>query len=200
VPDELDLDATIDETADSAGRLSLVYRKSRRNAVKVLLLMDVGGSMDPYVRLCSQLFSAVNNQSHFKDLRSYYFHNCVYDRLYTDAMMSNATSVSTTHVLHELPGDYKLIMVGDAAMAPSELTMRHGIIWWGHLNEEPGIEWLKRLRRHFDHSVWLNTIPADQWERAYGSTTIREVGKVLPMFELTVDGLTAAVRQLMVRY
>lgn len=200
VPDELDLDATIDETADQAGRLSLVWRKSRRNAVKVLLLMDVGGSMDPYVRLCSQLFAAVNNQSHFKDLRSYYFHNCVYDHLYTDTVMSSASAVSTTRVLHELPSDYKLIVVGDAAMAPSELFSRYGIIWWGHSNDESGIDWLRRLRRHFDHSVWLNTIPADQWTRAYGSTTIREVGNVLPMFELTVDGLTEAVKRLMVRY
>ena len=93
LPDELDLDETIEETADNAGRLSLVWRKSRKNAVKVLLLMDVGGSMDPYAYMCSNLFTAANRSSHFKDLRFYYFHNCVYDWLYTDARLTNRTAV-----------------------------------------------------------------------------------------------------------
>lgn len=200
VPDELDLDETIEETAGNAGRLSLVWRKSRKNAVKVLLLMDIGGSMHPYIRLCSQLFSAVDRSTHFKALRTYYFHNCVYDWLYTSTRMTSSEAVSTRRVLQELPSDYKLILVGDAAMAPSELMARDGIIWWGYGNDEPGIEWLKRLRRHFDHSVWLNTIPEADWDHAYGSVTIRKVREVFPMFELTVDGLTAATRKLMVRY
>lgn len=198
--DELDLEATVDETADHAGRLSLVWRRSRKNAVKVLLLMDVGGSMDPYVHLCSRLFSAVNNQTHFKDLQHFYFHNCVYDRVYTEPLMSEASAVATPHLLQELNGDYRLILIGDAAMAPSELLSRYGIIWWGHANPEPGIDWLWRLRRHFDHSVWLNTIPAAQWATTYGATTIRHVREVFPMFELSVDGLSAAVKKLMVRY
>jgi hypothetical protein len=198
VPDDLALDETIEETADNAGRLSLVWRRSRKNAVKVMLLMDVGGSMDPYVRLCNQLFSAVNASSHFKDLRTYYFHNCVYDWLYLDTQMSTRRAVATSHVIHELPSDYKVIVVGDAAMAPSELTSRNGIIWWGASNDEPGIEGLRRLRRHFDHSVWLNTIPAEDWQWAYGNRTIRMVREVFPMYELSVDGLDAAVRKLMV--
>jgi uncharacterized protein with von Willebrand factor type A (vWA) domain len=200
VPDELDLDETIEETASNAGRLSLVWRKSRKNAVKVLLLMDVGGSMHPYIRLCSQLFSAVDRSTHFKALRTYYFHNCIYDWLYLDTSCSTSNAISTRRVLQELPGDYKLIIVGDAAMAPSELMARDGIIWWGHGNDEPGIEWLRRLRRHFDHSVWLNTISETDWERAYGSVTIRKVREVFPMFELTVDGLAASTKRLMVRY
>jgi hypothetical protein len=150
--------------------------------------------------MCSNLFTAANRSSHFKDLRFYYFHNCVYDWLYTDARLSSRTAVATNHVLHELSGGYKLILVGDAAMANSELLSRYGVIWWGEVNEDPGIEWLRRLRGHFDHSVWLNTIPADEWDRAYGSTTIRLVREVFPMFELTVDGLTAAIKKLMVRY
>jgi len=165
----------------------------------VLLLMDVGGSMHPYIRLCSQLFSAVDRSTHFKDLRFYYFHNCVYDWLYTSTRMTSSEAISTRRVLQELPRDYKLIIVGDAAMAPSELMARDGIIWWGFGNDEPGIEWLKRLRRHFDHSVWLNTIPETDWAHAYGSVTIRKVREVFPMFELTVDGLTAATKKLMVR-
>ena len=196
--DELDLDATVDETAEQAGRLSLVWQKSRKNAVKVLLAMDVGGSMHPYLRLCSQLFSAVNSQTHFRDLKTYYFHNCIYDWLYLDTEMSTRRAVPTSRVLHDLGPEYKLIIVGDAAMAPSELLSRNGIIWWGSSNEEPGIEWLRRLRRHFDHSVWLNTIPREQWEWAYGARTIGLVRQVLPMEELSLDGLQAAVKKLMV--
>jgi len=196
--DELDLEATVDETAEQAGRLSLVWQKSRKNAVRVLLAMDVGGSMHPYLRLCSQLFSAVNSQTHFKDLKTYYFHNCIYDWLYLDTEMTRHNAVPTSRVLHDLGPDYKLIVVGDAAMAPSELLSRHGIIWWGYSNDEPGIEWLRRLRRHFDHSVWLNTIPQEQWEWAYGARTIGMVRQVLPMYELSLDGLQAAVKKLMV--
>ena len=200
IADELDLDETVERTADQAGRLSLVWRRSRKNAVKVLLLMDVGGSMDPYVHLCDRLFTAVNNQTHFKDLRSYYFHNCVYDHVYTDPNMSSWSAVATTGLIRELQSDHRLILVGDATMAPSELMARHGIIWWGHDNQESGIEWLRRLRRHFDHSVWLNTVPASLWDRPYGGTTIRRIGEVFPMYELSLDGLTAAVKTLMVRY
>jgi uncharacterized protein with von Willebrand factor type A (vWA) domain len=198
-PDELDLEETIKKTADNAGILSLEYRKSRHNNVRVVLLMDVGGSMHPYVRLCNQLFTAVNRQTHFKDLRTYYFHNCVYDHLFKSTRLTMDQAVSTNYVLHELSSDYKLILVGDAAMAPSELNAPYGIIWWGHANEEPGIEWLRRLRRHFDHAVWLNTIPEHDWDWVYGHHTIAQVRKVFPMFELTVDGLTAAVRRLMSR-
>ena len=179
-PDELDLDETVKSTADNAGILSLEYRKSRRNNVRVVLLMDVGGSMHPYVRLCSQLFTAVNRQTHFKDLRTYYFHNCVYDHLFTDTRMTMSWAVPTTRVLHDLSADYKLILVGDAAMAPSELNARYGIIWWGHANEEPGIEWLRRLRRHFDHSVWLNTIPEHDWDWVYGITRSARCGTSSP--------------------
>jgi hypothetical protein len=154
--------------------------------------------MHPYIRLCSQLFSAVNSQTHFKDLRTFYFHNCIYDWLYLDTEMSTRNAVSTNRVVHELAPDYKLIVVGDAAMAPSELLSRNGIIWWGSSNQEPGIEWLRRLRGHFDHSVWLNTIPHEQWEWAYGARTIGLIREVLPMYELSLDGLQAAVKKLMV--
>ena len=198
-PDELDLDETIKSTADNAGILSLEYRKSRKNTVKVAVLMDVGGSMHPYITICSQLFSALNRATHLKDLRFYYFHNCVYDNLFLDTSCTTRNSVRTSRVLNELSSDYKLILVGDAAMAPSELKARYGIIWWGQANEEPGLEWLQRLRRHFPHSAWLNTIPESEWDWTYGSHTIREIRRVFPMFELTVDGLTAAVRSLMVR-
>jgi len=199
LPDELDLDGTIQDTADNAGLLSLRWQRSRKNSVKVILLMDVGGSMHPYIQVCSQLFSAVNKSSHFKDLRFYYFHNCVYDNLFHDESCSFDHSSSTLHVLYDLSPEYKLIIVGDAAMAPSELMSKGGIIWWGHYNEQPGIEWLRRLTRHFDHAVWLTPVPQQEWGYVWGRYTMEQVQKVFPMYELTVDGLTAAVRKLMVR-
>ncbi len=198
-PDELDLDATIQATADHGGILSLEWRRSRRNQTRVLLLMDAGGSMHAHLRTCSQLFTAVNRATHFKDLRTYFFHNCVYDHLFLDATCHPRNSVPTNQVLHDLLPEYKLVLVGDASMAPSELLDRDGIIWWGLSNEQPGIEWLQRLRRHFSHSAWLNPISADQWDTIYGRESIGMVRSVFPMFELTVDGLTQAVRALTVR-
>lgn len=198
-PDKLDVEGTVDATADQAGMLSLVWTHERRNQVKIVLLMDAGGSMHAHNRLCSRLFTAVNRAEHFKDLRSYYFHNCVYDHLYQDPTCHPRNSVPTAQVLHELTPDYKLVLVGDASMAPSELLARHGIIWWGSLNEEPGIEWLQRLKDHFSHSVWLNPIPEYQWETIYGRETIGLIRNIFPMYELTVDGLTAAVGKLLVK-
>jgi uncharacterized protein with von Willebrand factor type A (vWA) domain len=198
-PDELDLDETIAQTARKAGMLSLEWRRSRRNQVRVLVLMDAGGSMHQHIQVCNRLFTAVHRATHFKDLRFYYFHNCVYDRLYLDPMCHPRNSAFTAELLHQLAGEYKLILVGDATMAPTELLSRDGIIWWGHTNEEPGIEWLQRLHRHFTHSAWLNPIPQGHWSTIYGAETISLVGKVFPMFELTVEGLTAAVKTLSVR-
>lgn len=199
LPDELDLDGTIQDTADNAGLLSLRWQRSRKNNVRVLVLMDVGGSMRPYIKVCSQLFSAVNRSTHFKDLRFYYFHNCVYDHLYHDVVCSTSNASYTTGVMHELSPEYKLILVGDATMAPSELMSKGGIIWWGHYNKEPGIEWLRRLAKHFTHSVWLTPVPREEWEWVWGRYTMEQVQKVFPMYELTVDGMTQAVRSLMVR-
>ena len=198
-PDELDLDATIQATADHGGLLDLQFRRQRRNQVRVLLLMDAGGSMHAHLAVCGRLFTAVNRTTHFKDLRILYFHNCVYDRLYLDPSCHPRRSVLTADTLRELSGECKLIMVGDAAMAPSELLYPGGMLWWGESNEEPGVAWLRRLRRRFDHSAWLNPLPQSQWEGAWGAETIGLVGNVFPMFELTVDGLTAAVRRLIVR-
>lgn len=198
-PDELDLDATIQATADHAGALSLQWRRSRRNQTRVLLLMDAGGSMHAHLRICSQLFTAVNRATHFKDLRLYYFHNCVYDHLYLDPTCHPRNSVLTARVMQELSSEYKLVLVGDASMAPSELLDRDGIIWWGTVNEQPGIEWLRRLAHHFSHAAWLNPIPTAHWETIYGRHTIAMVRSAFPMFELTVDGLTQAVRSLVAR-
>ncbi len=197
--DELDLEGTIDATCNNAGRLKLVWTRPRRNAVKVLVLMDAGGSMTPYARICNQLFSAVHKASHFKDLKFYYFHNCIYDFLYLDASCNPRQAVNTESLLRTLDGDYKVIFVGDAAMAPSELFMAHGNIFWELDNEEPGIVWLERLARRFPHSAWLNPIPASHWDTMYGQQTLQAIRRIFPMFELTLDGLDNAVKKLMVR-
>jgi len=140
--DELDLEETIDETCKNAGEIELVWKRSRRNRVKLLLLMDVGGSMNPHVRVCSRLFSAAHSATHFRDFQYYYFHNCIYDKLYKD--IERGEPVFTNNLLLTLPGDYKVIIVGDASMAASELMSRHGAIYYQDMNETPGVEWLKR--------------------------------------------------------
>jgi len=191
--DELDLKETINATAKSAGDIELIWQQSRKNAVKVLLLMDVGGSMDPFAMLCSQLFTAAHSSTHFKDFQYYYFHNCIYDNLYQD--IEREEGISTEHLLNTLEPDYKLLLVGDARMGPWELTQRYGAIDYYERNEMPGIIWLKRIAEHFTHGVWLS--PEDP--RFWFHQTIQMIGKMFPMFPLTLDGLEQAVRKLVVK-
>jgi hypothetical protein len=199
IKDQLDLEETIAETCKNAGNLKLVRTRSRKNTVKVIVLMDVGGSMYPFINICSQLFSAVHKASHFQDLKFYYFHNCIYDHLYLDATNSISKSVKTEEVMRLLNSDYKAVFIGDAAMAPSELCLADGNIFWDLGNELPGITWLERLARKFSYNVWLNPIPELIWERVYGSETIKMVQNIFPMYELTLEGLDKAVKKLMVR-
>jgi uncharacterized protein with von Willebrand factor type A (vWA) domain len=191
--DELDLDETIDKTCKNGGEIELVFGRERKNAVKLLLLMDSGGSMEPFAHLVNRLFSAAHSSQHFKDFKAYYFHNCVYDFVYED--MWNREAIPTTTLLKNIDGDYKLIMVGDAHMAPYELFAEGGIIDYYTHNDAPGMEWLQRVADHFRYSVWLNPINPRMWIHP----TIRAIGKVFPMFELTVSGLEDAVKKLMVR-
>jgi len=190
--DELDLEETIDATAKNAGEIEMKWMRSRKNAVKVLLLMDVGGSMGPYAMLCNRLFSAAHSSSHFKDFQYYYFHNCVYENVYQD--MERQEEVSTEHLLHTLEPDYKVILVGDARMAVQELTEKYGAIYYYHRNETPGIVWLKRIADHFSHSVWLNPEEPYYWNHP----TVMLIGRLFPMFDLTLDGLGEAIRKLIV--
>ncbi len=191
--DELDLEGTIDATARNAGDIELLWQRSRKNAVKVLLLMDVGGSMEPYAQLCNRLFSAAHSADHFKDFQYYFFHNCIYDRLYTDYEQSEA--VSTTYLLRNLEPDYKVTFVGDARMATSELTDRYGAIYYYEQNETPGFVWLQRLADHFDHCVWLNPTERSYWNHP----TVLAISRLFPMFELTLDGLDQSIRKLVVK-
>lgn len=197
--DELDIDETIRETGDKGGLLHLVWTRGRKNMVKVALIMDSGGSMDPYTRICNRLFTAMNRSSHFKDLRFFYFHNCVYEHIYLDSSCHMKSALRTEDFLRMLGPDYKVIFLGDASMAPSELTMPGGSIDWSYSNDEPGIAWLRRIAAHFDHAVWLNPIPSPFWDRAIGNYTISMIRDVFPMFELTVEGLEGAIKKLKAR-
>ncbi len=190
VEEELDLDETIDETCKNGGEIELIFRPPRKNNAKVLLLMDAGGSMMPYASLVERLFSAAHKTTHFKDFQHYYFHNCVYEQLYTDMRLNK--KMATTSALHTLDADYKVILVGDAYMAPEELLEPGGAIYYYHNNSTPGLEWLRRIQSHFQACVWLNPMSQRHWDRP----SIALIRKVFPMFELTLEGLDRGIKQL----
>jgi hypothetical protein len=196
---ELDIDETIDETCDNAGMLHLVYERPRKNTVKVLLLMDSDGSMLMYSDMCARLFQALRKSNHFKDLKVYYFHNCIYDHLYNNPYCKRGDWIDTEWVLKNLDEEYKVIFVGDAAMAPSELYRRGGNAFVGLFNEETGITWLDRFDKRYKKKIWLNPIQRKNWEFAYGRETIEAIGKIFPMFDLTMDGLEKGIKRLLVR-
>lgn len=191
--DELDLDKTIDKTCRNAGELEFIWRRRKKNAVKVLLLMDSGGSMEPYADVCSLLFSAAHSMGHFKEFQYYYFHNCIYDNLWRD--MELMITVSAEEVLRKLEPEYKVVFVGDARMAVTELTERWGAINYYERNDTPGIIWLKRFADHFSHCVWLNPEGSAYWNH----TTVAMIGRMFPMYALTIDGLNLAVKKLLVK-
>jgi uncharacterized protein with von Willebrand factor type A (vWA) domain len=191
--DELDLPETIDKTCREAGEIELVFTRQRKNRVKVLLMMDSGGSMTPYTRLVNRLFSAAHQMTHFRELKGYYFHNCVYQDIFKD--IYNNEAEPTGNLLKSLPSDFKVLLVGDAYMAPSELYSVGGAIDYYYHNDMAGMEWLKRIADHFRYCVWLNPLP----ERAWIHPTIRAVGQLFPMYPLTLDGLEGAIKKLMVR-
>jgi hypothetical protein len=188
--EELDLDETIDRTGKNAGELEIVFRPPRRNRVKVMLLMDVGGSMDPHSELMSRLFTAASRSGRFAKFRSYYFHNCVYNSVYEDAQLRK--SIPVADLLATSDRDEKLVMVGDALMHPGELLDPGGSMYLYSQTRASGIEWLRRLSHHFRSAAWLNPEPDRFWQ----GTTIEVIAAVLPMFQLTLDGLAQAVRYL----
>ncbi|MDP4014477.1 MAG: VWA domain-containing protein [Candidatus Nanopelagicales bacterium] len=186
---ELDIERTIDETARNAGEIEIVTRPPIRPNTHVILLIDVGGSMYPYSQLMSQLFSATKKSTHFKELRTYYFHNCVYGKVYETDRFTDPKWVHD--LLRECGSHYKLIMVGDAFMAPYEL-LQSGRLSVDDDVSVSGLEWLSTLRDHFRQSVWLNPEPLSRWT----GTTIQDVAEVFDMFPMTVDGLTEAMARL----
>ncbi len=186
VPDELDLDGTIDASARNAGDIELVFRPERRNRVRLALLMDVGGSMDPHSRISELLFSATHRAQHFRSFEARFFHNCLYERVYRDSSLRKGES--TVEWLRELDERWSVVIVGDAWMSPVEL-LRFGALDYSHRNSVSGLDWLLRLRERCPDSVWLNPEP----QRIWHATTIDAIRRVFPMFELTLDGLSAAV-------
>jgi uncharacterized protein with von Willebrand factor type A (vWA) domain len=190
---ELDLDETIDETCRNAGEIELVFRPARRNNVRLLLLMDVGGTMDPFYEPVSQLLTALHDNHGLREFQPYYFHNCVYDSLYRRANMSRTDAVPTADLLRRLDTRWKVAIVGDGAMHPAELFDAYGGIDPKITTETPGVVWLQRIAGHFDRAVWINPEPASAWERWQ---TTRIVRRLFPMFSLTVDGVTDAMRAL----
>jgi hypothetical protein len=189
-PEELDLDETIDKTARNAGDLEIVMHPPRRNRAKLVLLMDVGGSMDPYAQLVSRLFTAASRAGRFARFRSYYFHNCVYESVYEDARFYNAVPVAD--LLGTSDRDEKLVIVGDAAMHPAELLEAGGSIYFYTRNGTPGLEWMRRLSDHFRRSAWLNPEPENYW----GQTTVQILQRLYAMYPLTITGLQRAVHYL----
>jgi uncharacterized protein with von Willebrand factor type A (vWA) domain len=188
VPDELDLDGTIRGTARNAGWLDLRMRPERRNRVKVLLFFDSGGSMDPHIAACEELFSAA--KSEFRHMESFYFHNCIYDHVWRDNARRRERRTSTLAALRTYGPDWRLIVVGDAAMSPYELTERGGSVEYA--NDEAGLAWLARLFEHFRHRIWWNPEPERTWE--YTRSTQLIAAALGPrMFPLTLDGVTRGI-------
>lgn len=196
---ELDVEGTVKATGDNAGLLSLVYDKPRKNTVKVLLLMDSDGSMIRYSDLCNTLFQALRKSNHFKDLQVYYFHNCIYDHLYKNPTCQYGDWVETKWLMQKLDSEYKVIFVGDGAMAPYELLSIGGINDMRLYNNEPGIEWLRKLNRKFKKKIWLNPISKSKWNYAWSSYTINVLCDEFDMFELSLAGLEEGIKKLLVR-
>jgi uncharacterized protein len=188
-PEELDLDTTIQKTARNAGWLDLHMRPERHNAAKVLLLLDVGGSMDEHVKLCEELFSAA--RSEFKHLEHFYFHNCLYDFVWRDNRRRHTERLHTLDVLHKYAHDYKVIFVGDAAMSPHEILRPGGSL--RHVNQETGEVWLRRMLAVYPKAVWLNPEPEDCWTEHQSTAIVRRLMGDR-MYPMSLDGLERAMR------
>jgi uncharacterized protein with von Willebrand factor type A (vWA) domain len=189
-PEELDLDGTIRGTAHK-GYLDIHMRPERHNAVKVLLFFDVGGSMDWHIKATEELFSAA--RAEFKHMEHFYFHNCLYERVWKENRRRWQETISTYDVMHTYPHDYKVIFVGDASMSPYEIVAVGGSV--EHMNEEAGQVWMNRITRTYPACVWLNPVPEDEWDYTQSIRMMRQLmgGRMYP---LTLDGLDRAMREL----
>jgi uncharacterized protein len=189
--DELDIDDTIRSSAHK-GYIDIKMRPERRNAVKVLMFFDVGGSMDWHIKGVEELFSAARTE--FKHLEYYYFHNCLYESVWRENDRRWSDKTPTFEVLHTYPSDYKVIFVGDASMSPYEITHAGGAV--EHMNSEPGAVWLRRVAEIYPHTVWLNPVPEEHWAWTHSIGVIQRLigGRMYP---LTLEGLDRAIRELM---
>ena len=182
--DEFDIDSTISKTAKNGGMLDIIMQAERKNTVKVLLLLDSGGSMDAHVKVCEELFSAA--RSEFKHLEVYYFHNFIYDGVWKEHNRRMNERIDTYDILHKYTHDYKVIFVGDATMAPYEITNAGGSI--EHWNEEPGSLWMKKFFNNYERLIWLNPVPEDHWDYSASIDLSRSLIED-QMFPLTLKGL-----------
>lgn len=190
---ELDLDETINETCRNAGEIEFVFRPPRKNNIRVLLLMDVGGTMDPYFESVSRLLTALHEERGLRSFEALYFHNCVYEYVYRDALMTRSAGVPTAELFRRYDERWKLIVVGDAAMHPAELMESYGNIDPRRTAESSGIDWLQKLVDHYERAVWVNPEPETLWEHAYTNRVIR---RMFPMYHLSVDGIGDAIAAL----
>lgn len=188
VGEELDIDKTVDRTSKNAGLLDLEFVPSRKNNVKVLMFFDVGGSMEEHVELCSRLFSAAKHE--FKHLEFYYFHNCIYEAVWKDNARRFSERIPIFSVLNKYNGDYKCVIVGDASMSPWELVYPNGSV--EHNNDEPGLQWLNRIKAKYPFTVWLNPVPQDEWKWTESIGMLNDFygGN---MFPLTLSGIRDAI-------
>jgi uncharacterized protein with von Willebrand factor type A (vWA) domain len=189
--DQLDLEDTIDKTARNAGLLDIRMVPERHNAVKVLLCLDIGGSMDDHVRVCEELFSAASSE--FKHLEYFYFHNFIYESLWKDNRRRHSERVRLLDITHKYGADYKLIFVGDATMSPYEIVYAGGSV--EHWNEEPGAVWIKRLLNTYHKAIWLNPEPRERWDFTPSIKLAREIMDDR-MFPLTISGLDEGIKAL----
>jgi len=188
---ELNIDKTIDETCKNGGDIELIFEKKRKNNVKVLLLMDVGGTMDPYEHMVNLLFSAAHKLSHWKDFKYFYFHNLIYDKIYFDAKRTEEESISFEDFLRKYDESYRVVIVGDQTMSRSELKSPHGAIYDDAKNKQPGIYYIDRLARHFKNNIiWLN--PEDFAVEWFAWTRL-VIAKIIPTFPLTIEGIEQAM-------
>jgi len=191
IADQLDIDNTIDSTARNAGLLDLKMMPERRNSIKILLCLDIGGSMDDHVRICEEVFSAASSE--FKNLEYFYFHNFLYENLWKDNHRRHDELISVTEIINKYGHDYKLVFVGDATMSPYEIAYPGGSI--EHWNEESGAVWIQRILKNFPKAVWLNPESHDRWEYTPSIKLTNELMKGR-MFPLTLSGISDAIKEL----
>ena len=189
--DELDLQGTINGTAKQ-GWLDIKMRPERRNAVKVLAFFDIGGSMDSYIKQAEELFSAA--RSEFKRLEHFYFHNCIYEHVWQDNVRRMREVTPTWDILHKYPSDYRVVLVGDAAMSPYEISMKGGSV--EHWNEEAGGTWLRRLTEVYDNIVWINPTQEEYWKYSQSTQMIKDIIGEHRMFPMTLSGIEGAMKEL----
>ena len=193
---ELDINGTIDATCNQGGYLKLEFQQPRKNTVKLMLLFDCGGSMYPYSNLCNQLFQAVNKANHFKDVKTFYFHNCIYAKLYKNPDCASGDWIDTTYAFKNYDKDYKVIIVGDAGMAPEEFLDKNGN-YSGPNNGLSGQEWMMLFKKKYPNSIWLNPNYIPNSENMYWMQSQTLIKEIVDMYPLSVDGLKEGIQKLM---